>query len=361
MMVGWGASRAGAHQFGFTEAQATFYFDGTFTVDLRTDVDALMLGLPPGSLLPEDYDYLRKLPADEVARRKEGLASYFKRMVRVRFDEEIFEFGVEFPEEGQPPVEEPELFGVLGHTARLTGKVPETAQNFTFAASRVFGPVVLKLNWEGEDPILQPLETGYESDPFPVTKPKPPPTGFEVFRQYTGIGFLHIVPQGIDHILFVLGLFLLAASARPLLWQVTAFTVAHSVTLALSMFNLVRLPAEIVEPLIAISIAFVAVENIFTSELKPWRPAVVFAFGLLHGLGFAGVLADWGLPRGQFVNALIAFNVGVELGQLTVIVGAFLLIGWFYRQPWYRKRIVIPCSITIAAIGAYWAITRIAM
>jgi len=95
-----------------------------------------------------------------------------------------------------------------------------------------------------------------------------------------------------------------------------------------------------------------------TSDLKPWRPAVVFCFGLLHGLGFAGVLRELGLPQGEFASSLIAFNVGVELGQLAVVLMAFLAIGWFRRKTWYRASIVLPLSALIAMIGFYWSVQR---
>jgi hypothetical protein len=158
----------------------------------------------------------------------------------------------------------------------------------------------------------------------------------------------------------VLGIFLFSLHLRPLLLQVTAFTVAHSITLGLSLYGYIALPASIVEPLIAVSIVYVAVENLITTELKPWRIYVVFAFGLLHGMGFAGVLTELGLPRSDFVTALIAFNVGVELGQLAVIAIAFLAVGvWFGKKPWYRQRIVIPGSLAIAAMGAWWTVERV--
>ena len=105
----------------------------------------------------------------------------------------------------------------------------------------------------------------------------------------------------------------------------TAFTVAHSITLGLSIYGVVALPPRVVEPLIALSIAYVAIENLITRELHAWRIGVVFLFGLLHGLGFAGVLRELGLPRGEFLTALLSFNVGVELGQLSVIAAAALV------------------------------------
>ncbi len=160
--------------------------------------------------------------------------------------------------------------------------------------------------------------------------------------------------------LFVLGLFFLSRRLRPLLLQVSAFTVAHSITLGLGLYGLLTLPASIVEPLIAISIAYIALENIFLSHLNHWRVVLVFAFGLLHGLGFAGALKEVGLPRSEFATALLCFNVGVELGQLTVIGLAFLLVGLPYaNRVWYRSRIVLPASALIACFGVYWTVERL--
>src|SRR5207244_10656397 len=119
------------------------------------------------------------------------------------------------------------------------------------------------------------------------------------------------------------------------------------------------LPARVGEPLIALSIVCVAIENVFTARLHAWRPLVVFAFGLLHGMGFAGVLTGIGLPRSEFVPALLSFNLGVEAGQLAVIFAAFVVLGLPFRnKPWYRRRIVIPGSLLIAAVRLSWSIVR---
>ncbi len=184
--------------------------------------------------------------------------------------------------------------------------------------------------------------------------------GWDTFVNYISVGFTHIVPLGIDHILFVIGLFLLSAQLRPLLIQVTTFTIAHTVTLALGMFGILNVSSAIVEPLIAASIIYVAIENIFFDKLTRWRPIIVFLFGLLHGLGFASVLKEFGLVESNYISGLIGFNVGVELGQLTVITICFLAVGfWFRNKPWYRQRITIPASILIAVVAAYWFIERI--
>jgi hydrogenase/urease accessory protein HupE len=176
---------------------------------------------------------------------------------------------------------------------------------------------------------------------------------------YLRVGFIHIVPRGLDHILFVVGLFLLAPKLRPLLVQVSAFTVAHTLTLALSITGVLSLSLNIVEPLIALSIAIVAFENIITDKIKPWRPVLVFMFGLLHGLGFAGVLGDIGLPQGDFIWALILFNVGVELGQLFVLLCAFIVCFFFMKKSWYRTGITKPASFLIGLVGLYWTLERL--
>ena len=168
-----------------------------------------------------------------------------------------------------------------------------------------------------------------------------------------------IFPQGIDHVLFVLGLFFLAPKWRPLLSQTTAFTIAHTTTLGLSAYGIVSLPTRVVEPLIALSIAYVAVENIWRPRLNTARIVVVFAFGLLHGLGFASSLSEVPMPRDQFFTALLAFNLGVDFGQLAVIAAAFLVVGWFRHCDWYWKGIVVPVCSVIATIGGYWTITRL--
>jgi hypothetical protein len=159
--------------------------------------------------------------------------------------------------------------------------------------------------------------------------------------------------------LFVLGLFLLCTTWRTLLWQVSAFTVAHTISLGLAMNGLVSPRPSLVEPLIALSIGYVGVENVVLRELKPWRVALVFAFGLLHGLGFAGALTELGLPRRQFATALVAFNLGVEAGQLFVIGAAMTAVGWWRNAPYYRRRVTVPVSVAIAGIAIYWTLQRL--
>jgi HupE / UreJ protein len=185
------------------------------------------------------------------------------------------------------------------------------------------------------------------------------PTG-DVVWYYLKLGFQHIIPQGFDHILFVAGLCLLSTKIKTILWQATAFTVAHSITLALSLKNIIVAPPAIVEPIIALSILFVAVENLILNELKPWRIVIVFLFGLIHGMGFASSLNEIGLPPNKFYTSILSFNLGVELGQVAIITAMFLLIIIPLRKSkGYRKMIVYPLSILIGLVAAYWTVERI--
>ncbi len=184
--------------------------------------------------------------------------------------------------------------------------------------------------------------------------------GTEIAWYYTTLGFTHIIPSGADHILFVAGLCLLGTTIKSIIWQATSFTVAHSITLVLSLKNIIVAPGNIVEPIIALSILFIAVENLILDKLKPWRIAIVFLFGLVHGMGFASVLNEIGLPPNRFFSPLLYFNLGVEIGQIAIISTLFiLLIIPFRKKSWYKKVIVYPLSIGIALVAAFWTIERI--
>lgn len=176
--------------------------------------------------------------------------------------------------------------------------------------------------------------------------------------EYLALGFSHIIPYGADHILFILGLFFLTKEPGPLLVQMTLFTLAHSLTLGLSLYGLLDLPSRVVEVAIALSIAFIALENLYSSNLSRWRPAVVFVFGLIHGLGFAHTFAERIIPPQDFLTALLSFNLGIELGQIAVIAMAFAAVSLWWRRDTYQKHIARPASAVIALCGIFWAVER---
>ncbi|MGZ4810868.1 MAG: HupE/UreJ family protein [Thermoanaerobaculia bacterium] len=251
---------------------------------------------------------------------------------------------------------------VRGATITLAGEVPANATTFTWSYGLAFGTYSLALHNGNEPLVRQWIEGGSVSAPFPLHQAVVISRRIDVIRTYLRLGFTHIVPEGMDHILFVVGIFLLSTRFRDVLMQVTAFTIAHSITLALTMYGIVSLSSRVVEPMIALSIMYVAVENIFTTRVHAWRVALVFSFGLLHGMGFASVLRTLQIPRSEFVSALVSFNAGVEIGQLTVIAAAWMLLApWARRRDWYHRRVVVPISLAIATTGLYWAIQRIAV
>jgi hypothetical protein len=182
---------------------------------------------------------------------------------------------------------------------------------------------------------------------------------------YLVLGVRHIL-EGFDHLLFVLGLFLLVRSGAELVRTITAFTVAHSISLALATLGVVTLPSRPVEALIAASIVLVAREIVRQTEgeptlagRKPW--VVAFAFGLLHGLGFAGALAAIGLPRSHAALALLAFNAGVEVGQL-MFVGLLFLVAIPFRAVVSRSsRLRALPAYVMGAVATAWVIERVRM
>ena len=235
-----------------------------------------------------------------------------------------------------------------------TGALPAAAQVLTLRFALVSSRHALQL----ENRIYW-LDPDQPAQPLPL-HPAAEQSGLALAWQYLTLGFTHILPAGPDHVLFVLGLVLLTTRIRPLLAQITAFTLAHCLTLALALEGVIALPARVVEPLIALSIAYVAIENLVTRRLTPWRPALVFAFGLLHGLGFAGVLAELGLPETNRILALVSFNLGIEAGQLSVVALAYGLVLYHFKDRiWYRTRLTNPASIAIALIGFYWTAQRV--
>jgi hypothetical protein len=329
---------------------------------LSANLEALMAGIGPQHKDTDEapeaalYNRLRALSEPELRARFASFAPEFLRAVAISVDGlpgTLQVMGIDIPD-----VKDAKLARIS--TVTLSAPIGPAAKQVRWTFPAVLGSSVLRVKrTEGTPLETNWLKEGAVSADIPLIA-APPKGRIATLVEYAAMGFTHILPKGLDHILFVLGLFFLSPKLRPLLVQVTAFTIAHSITLALGLYGVVDVSPKIVEPLIALSIVYVAVENLLTPTLKPWRPLVVFAFGLLHGLGFAGILQELGLPRDQYVTALVGFNVGVELGQLAVIALAFFATAyWFRDRSWYRGRIVQPASLLIAAAGLFWTVERI--
>ena len=396
----------------------------TLSFDMRLNLESFIAGIDQTAVedtntAPQaaDYDALRALDANELSARFDAFWPQMAQNITILADGQPVQ--AQNPAVTIDPVGDVEV--VRATQLSFSADLPADAQKVQVGWAPEFG--VLVLRQMGVDaPYDGYLEAGALSDEITLAGGDQA-TGWETFLRYIPIGFDHIVPKGLDHILFVLGLFFLSARMRPLITQVSLFTLAHTITLALAALGYVTISGDIVEPLIAASIVYVAVENIFMKRLSPWRPVIIFGFGLLHGLGFASVLAEFGLPDNAFVPALIGFNVGVEVGQLAVIAVMFLAVWqalridrgqneaaqgkvlylvlaavagaliwlnptalstaiegptWVFGAPLlavfllcfvsiqfrdrvdaYRKIVAIPASIAIAVVGAYWFIERV--
>jgi hypothetical protein len=398
--------------------------DGVLTFEVRASLESFLAGIDLSQTLDTNetpqavrYDALRALPPARLAEEFRAFWPFMASGLTITAD------GVPLvPELGEVFVDsvgDTDL--VRTSTFTFTAALPEGAETVQVGWAANFGVLVLR-QMDVPAPYDGYLQGGALSAEIAL-QGGGQATSWETFIGYIPVGFDHIVPKGLDHILFVLALFFLAARLRPLIIQVSLFTVAHTITLALAALDIFSLPGAIVEPLIAASIVFVAVENVWAKGITPWRPFVIFGFGLLHGLGFASVLAEFGLPEETFVAALIGFNVGVEVGQLFVIAVMFLCVWqalridrgasevgrafaiylallvsavalsvlnpaglvavlenpvWIFGAPLaatfalcmlaiqfrdqqeaYRRLVAVPASLAIALVGAFWVIERV--
>ena len=348
-----------AHEIRPTIATLAVTPDGAVELDLTLNLEAVLSGIGPEHANTNDspnasaYEQLRALGPEELRQAFAGFEGRFLDGV-----------SLSAPDGSPVPLsvttlavpDFPDLSLARYSEVTLAGQLPQGVEAVVWRYDPAFGHSVIRLREGDEVTASEYVTAGNSSQPFAVEGARS--SAWEILSNYVHVGFLHVLPLGLDHILFVVGLFLLSPRLHPLLWQVSAFTLAHTITLALGATGTVLVPSRPVETLIAASIVYVAVENLFTARLHPWRPLLVFAFGLLHGLGFAGVLRDIGLPQENFALALIAFNVGVELAQVTVVLACFLAVGWAMRRDWYRGAIVIPVSGAIALTATFWVLQR---
>ena len=367
---------AEAHPIPDVPVRASFDTGGACTI--QVEVDPRCFEADPNTATSVFRDQFEKSWTESKrAELKATAKAFIERSVEFFFDplgHIVPEFDFVFSTHGGAPLTKEDDIVVLTGTWRTT--VPGGMHSYHIRALETGKLSVLFLNnlrgkpvermavlFPGESSYLLDLSgLGADSLTSPVNGAVGQKSGaggwWSTFTQFVREGFLHVVPEGLDHILFVLGIFLLSRQVRPLLLQVTTFTVAHTLTLGLATMGWVSAPASIVEPVIAASIAAVALENIFWPRYTHWRLVVVFIFGLVHGLGFASALSSLHLPTTSLLVGLLGFNVGVEGGQLAIITLALIATFGLRNAKTYRNFVVIPGSLIIAAMGLFWMAQR---
>jgi hydrogenase/urease accessory protein HupE len=387
-----GHNHAHAHDIRPAVMDIGFSQNGSDYLDVRlgftaesylAGMDVSGLSDTDNSPVADEYNRLRMLPPEQLGALVEQAFPQLAQDIVIALDQQIFAPGSwELQDIIVEDVTNPELIRETQIRFRVPFPTPAPESSpESSPASSPDGQAMVNINWpmamggllirqHGDNSnasYVEFLPMGGQSRGFALGEIYQLSL-FDIVQRYIHSGIIHIVPHGLDHILFVIGLLAFSRSGHHLLLQISLFTVAHTLTLAGASLGLITLSPALVEPLIALSIAYIGVENLLRSspQITPqftlMRGGVVFAFGLLHGLGFASVLADFGLPDTAFLASLISFNIGVELGQLIVVIPLFVLFRYILAEPKYYKIIFqVPVSVLIALTGIYWALERVGM
>ena len=340
--------------------------ESSLTFEIRLNAELILSGIDASDIQNTDnsnlsykYDDLRKLPDNDL---KDNIMSNWNNIsqnIYIKLDGDVQKLNLLSIE-----IINQRNYEVTRDTI-INFHIPLDKKNtsFSFSMSKKFGSIILReqnLNKNVDQLYTNYLNSGDASDLINLNHTVAL-TKINSFIKYLFLGIEHIIPKGLDHMFFIIGLFLFSNLIRPLLLQVTMFTIAHTITLVITSLSLITVNASIVEPLIALSIVYIGVENIFKkySNTKI-RYYVIFLFGLLHGLGFALVLKDVGLDYSNLLINLVSFNIGVEIAQIFILFLLFLTIGLFFSKKKYYKLIFqIPLSLFISLIAIYWFVERI--
>jgi hypothetical protein len=313
----------------------------------------------PGGLPLSRVAVMKSTP-EEFARIRGETENTLRKLLKFTFAGNDIAWRVEFPDFEKNPFELPPEAGdiALLSTRLVVGPATTAGELRVDWAGEQDTELIILID-EGDDPkIISTLPGGS------LTLLKQDKSGEAVsvphsmFGSWAVSGFHHVLPLGLDHMLFILGLFLLVPKWKPLLGQSLLFTLAHSATLALAVLGWVTVPGKLVEVLIAVSIAWIGIENLFTRRIGRQRLILVFTFGLIHGLGFASVLTEKlaTIPQDKLLVPLLGFNVGVEVAQITVLCAAFLIL-WPLKK--WTLQFQTAGSVLVALAGLSWMVERL--
>ncbi|KXI26929.1 HupE/UreJ family protein [Paraglaciecola hydrolytica] len=344
------------HNFEVTKASLTILDNQQYRIQVDLDlIELLQIGANLNGDDSELIDQVRKMSLSDVRRaRSRAINQLAQRSYLIVDNYSITLNKIEVTDTEmmhaylQRPNQDTEYRALM----MVKGVLPDNINQIQLELPDFLGKVDLVIN----QPLKQLVAAGKPSVAYDLTHHKQ--SLLELCINYLVQGFEHVVPLGIDHILFVLLLFLCTSTLRELVLNVSLFTIAHSITLSLATLGWIQITPSIIEPLIALTIILLAVQVLLKKHPARQR-LMIFIFGLLHGLGFASVFSEIAAPGEQLVLSLLSFNLGVEAGQLTVI-GLAALVCWSWRQQTiYIQRVVPITSGVIAIVGFYWFVERL--
>ncbi len=345
--------------------EISIFSDKRVEVSIDLSLEAAMTGIgtqyastseAPNS---DEYNYLRLLRPKELESRFEMFQTEFLDSINLSIDGSKEKLQLESS-----------FIDIVGYTKRprksilkYSVKLSKSPKSIAWQFGKVHGDSALRYRVYKKDEYTWSdwvwLRDGSSSGKILIDEQEAVSNSQRII-EFISIGFDHVIPLGWDHLLFIVGMALSTLLWRRLLLLVTTFTVAHTITLGLSMYELVEISARVVEPLIAFSISYVAIENILLKQSIIRKSIIVFLFGLIHGLGFASMLKDFEMDPDTFLVTLISFNVGVELAQIVTVLGVVCVV-LLHKKIINnsRKLLIIPVSVVIAIIGFWWGVERV--
>lgn len=339
-----------AHDLERTTVHLHVESDGAFTLRIAHDPAWLLLRMESfaGGVSSAS-------PGDSVARDqrlRELAPQIIDRVVLFVDGHEVRPMSVDYtPPSAVVPAGE---FALASYTLR--GRMPASARTLRWYYGLVADPYPLTLALADGSSTTEVVLGDAWSTALPLNGLAAPPSLRARLGRYLAIGYRHILPEGLDHMLFAIGLCLLGVQIRPVLAQTAVFTVAHACAMALALYGVVSLPTRSVEPLIGLLILFVGTENVLAQTASSWRTALVLVCGLVHGVAMSGTVKNLHAPGADRLVALLGVNVGVGAGQITVVAAVALVVIWWRNRSWYRSRVVVPVSLAIAAAGLYFTV-----
>jgi hypothetical protein len=339
-----------AHDLERTTVHLQVFADGSFSLRLAHDPSWLLLRM-------ESFAGGSTSTTDPIARdwRLQELApQIIDRVVLFVDGHEIRPTTAEYtpPSDSVPPGE----VALASYT--LHGRLPQYARGLRWYYGMVVDPYPFSIQLVDGSSTTELVQGDAWSTLLRLGGPSGRPSLVTRLRDSIWLGYTHVLPRGIDHLLFALGLFLVCGRIRPAIMQVTTFTVAQSLTLGLSLHGFASLPVRLVEPFMVLPVVYVALDNLQTRTTPAVRTALIGAFGALHGIAMAGAFTSVPSLRTDGA-ALVGLNGGVGLGLMTVVFAAAVLVAGWSERAWYRSRVVVPASLTIATVGVCWTVLQV--